>query len=178
MKKISTLILTILFLTNCTQKKSGHSIADSSTYNAPHLYEEVDTIAIPTKEQIKIWQNRYPIFNNKSFSTDYLQDIIHNPDGSIKMDYQEEKSRGSVKLKVRQFIGNSVPFTGKVFGDIKSLIVNGKIITVDDSINLFFRLNIDIQLGYNRIPVILINNQGKKLKAFIQFNYPIVDENN
>jgi hypothetical protein len=203
MKKKFYISLFICSLVACEhQKRIKNSIPkptrQKSESYVPHLEngQLIDqTITTPSKKQIIEWENEYPIFNGKSKGIDLMlanyklkntgnsitdkADELNDPSQSNissnldEHDGEEIKSRGAVNLKVQDFIGNSVPFTGSVTGNIKTLIVNNKKIAIEDSTDLFFRLKIDVDNGYNRIPVVVINKSGKSLKSYIEFNYPV-----
>lgn len=155
----------------------------------------------PTVAQIKEWEQQYPFFNGKTKSDknepldlNELVNEIKSSDNSLsaraeQLNHEEtvddiygyhrkeifarkKFARGEVTLEIPHFVGNSVPFTGKVIGNIKALYVNGQKIKIDENPDdLFFRLNIDVKVGYNRIPVKAINKTGKALNTYMEFNY-------
>lgn len=92
-------------------------------------------------------------------SVDEELDITSNPD-----------KNGTVYLLDKQFTGNSVPFVCYVTGNIKALYVDGKKIKFKKDKEFFFRQHIDLYIGYNRVPIKIVNSRDEVAKLFIEIN--------
>ena len=94
------------------------------------------------------------------------QDTSIYHDGS----YSNIAYRGYVCLLEMNFSGGNVPFVCTVSKNVKALYVNGKKIRFKPDQEFFFRQEIPLFLGYNRIPVKIINKRKEQTEGYIEIN--------
>lgn len=63
---------------------------------------------------------------------------------------------------------NSVPITGSIQGDIKSLTIDGKKITWDENNQIYQRINLYIYGGLNKYKVVAEDAAGNKATGYVQ----------
>jgi hypothetical protein len=178
MSKPIFLITIFILTTSCEHKKLKVLPPKVIDTNIVLRTESGQIIEKDYKPDLKTkleWENDPPLLNGKS--TEYIngkfndENLLLTENKSIYYNY-EKLERGAVYLKIRQFIGSSIPFTGSVIGNVKELKVNGEVIKITDSDNLYFRIKTDVEIGYNRIPVEVINKRLVKFNSFIELYYP------
>mgnify|MGYP003445793782 FL=1 len=87
--------------------------------------------------------------------------------GSFNGDARYE---GLLCLTTEDFYGYNpftIPFLGKVFGDIKEIYVDGKKIPFRIGEDLYFKKAVYLDGGYNRIPIKIIDSKGNSAEYFI-----------
>ena len=84
--------------------------------------------------------------------------------------YNNITYRGYVCLTEMNFSGDNVPFVCTVSKNIKALYIDGKRIRFKPEQEFFFRQEIPLYLGYNRIPVKIINKRREQTESYIEIN--------
>ncbi|HQT23983.1 MAG: hypothetical protein B7X86_14450 [Sphingobacteriales bacterium 17-39-43] len=131
---------------------------DTSTI-VPIAPNEVDTLLGSINSQpTLILENQYEYLLNH-----LNNDLQKNPMKNLE-------SEGVVFLEWKQFSGDNIPFICYVSKNIKSFYLDGKKVPFTPDKEYFFRQNVNLYIGYNRIPVKLINKSGKVLDTYIEIN--------
>jgi hypothetical protein len=65
---------------------------------------------------------------------------------------------------------NSIPITGKIEGDIKSITVDGKKIKWDENNQIYQRINLYVYGGLNKYKVVAEDMNGNKSTGYVQTN--------
>lgn len=169
--KIKAFILLSFFTINilsCNSFSIQDANADSALIDTTVEVPEANTEPLIQRSISTIprfVQGPYP-FNNIEFN----EGNIHlDPTAPDKIDIYPDSS-GIVYLQTKDFSGNSVPFIGYASKAIKSLIVNGKKISFNPDEEFFFRQEIDLYIGYNRIPIKITNVKNKILNTYLEIN--------
>lgn len=63
---------------------------------------------------------------------------------------------------------NSMPITGKIVGDVKSVTVDGKKITWDENKQIYQRINLYVYGGLNKYKVVAEDMKGNKSTGYIE----------
>jgi len=80
---------------------------------------------------------------------------------------------GKVCITNKDFQGSSpynIPFVATILGNVSELYVNNKRIKFDGPGEIFFRLKIALEMGYNRVPVQAIGKSGEATESFVEIN--------
>lgn len=93
-----------------------------------------------------------------------------------------KKNEERVCIKIDSWNGyldsvNSVPITGKIEGDIKSITVDGKKVTWDENKEIYQRLNLYIYGGLNKYKVVAEDMSGNKSSGYIETDAQNNDNN-
>lgn len=93
-----------------------------------------------------------------------------------------KKNEERVCIKIDSWNGyldsvNSVPITGKIEGDIKSITVDGKKVTWDENEEIYQRLNLYIYGGLNKYKVVAEDMSGNKSSSYIETDAQNNDNN-
>jgi hypothetical protein len=91
----------------------------------------------------------------------------------------DERFEGLLCLSTEHFYGFNpykVPFTGRVYGDIKEIYVDGKKIPFAVGADLYFKKSIYLDGGYNRITVKLIDSKGNSAEYYIPITIESLDK--
>jgi hypothetical protein len=141
--------------------------------------ERLDSISksqSPSEQQINQWENEKPLLisNYRSSEDQTMQEFdMNNIDVNLK--WYRIIHRGAVYLTIKDFRGyglSNIPFVGSVQGNIQSLFVDGKQFKFKSFFlsheDLYFRKDVYLRSGYNRIPIKVINNKGKVLETYLE----------
>jgi hypothetical protein len=84
-----------------------------------------------------------------------------------------KKNEERVCIKIDSWNGyldsvNSVPVTGKIEGNVKSITVDGKKVTWDENEEIYQRLNLYIYGGLNKYKVVAEDMNGNKSSGYIE----------
>ena len=84
-----------------------------------------------------------------------------------------DKNEERVCIKIDSWNGyldavNSVPITGKIEGDVKSVTVDGKNITWDENKEIYQRLNLYIYGGLNKYKVVAEDMNGNRSTGYVE----------
>lgn len=74
---------------------------------------------------------------------------------------------GEVNFDFRSFAGQSVPFEGHVSGGIKEIRFNGQEVLFKENADLFFRQNLNLHPGYNKIPLRIKGKSGVETEWWV-----------
>ena len=97
--------------------------------------------------------------------------------GSFNGDARYE---GLVCLETEHFYGfspYSVPFIGKVYGDVKGIYVDGKRISFKAGEELYFKKSVYLDGGYNRVPIRVVDSKGNSADYFIPITIESLNKN-
>jgi hypothetical protein len=80
--------------------------------------------------------------------------------------------QGMVCLTTKQFEGNdysgySVPVKGNIYGDVKSLSINGKNVKFNQG-EFYQRIHMMLKIGYNQIPIIIKDKFANTTETYIK----------
>lgn len=84
-----------------------------------------------------------------------------------------KKNEERVCIKIDSWNGylnstNSIPITGKIEGEIKSITVDGKKITWDENKQIYQRINLYIYGGLNKYKVVAEDMNGNKSTGYVE----------
>lgn len=85
---------------------------------------------------------------------------------------------GFVCLDTKEFSGHSpysVPFVGRVYGDVAKLYVNNVSASFKTGEDLYFRRSIHLNTGYNRIPIKIVDKKGHVTESYIPVTMEYID---
>lgn len=96
--------------------------------------------------------------------------------GPVFSDYSrsfdgDPEIEGHVFLRSEKFYGYNpyrVPFTGFVHGDIKQILIEGVPIQFTVGEDIYAKRTLDLDNGYNRVDVTVIDKRGNRTKGFIE----------
>ena len=155
------LLLTTVFLISCNQQeepdKAEKSKSDTLAYNPTELFK--NEILPPLINKTEFDGVIYKQVHEKQ----EWKELIIDPFGN--------KREGVVYLTTKDFFGQNpynVPFVAYVVGYISELYVNDKKVSFIEGKEIFFRQKINLENGYNRIPVKVITKSGKTFNQFIE----------
>jgi hypothetical protein len=175
MKKLYTLILYwILLIIGCKSDYKTTQL-DSVSFDTKLVKQPSSLEDTPIKVS-KRSPGGKPIFIHGEAEYQLSDMLESGPDSSMKkLDLVpnpeiKRTAQGMVYLTEKQFSGNSVPFVGYVTGNIKSIYVNKKKINFKKDEEFFFRQDIELHVGYNRIPIKIINERDEVTSKFIEIN--------
>jgi hypothetical protein len=154
----------------------------SSTYNEPFHVGAVRTEKIYSGEIFR---------NNSEYKVCYPSILVSSVKGTfdsdlklgIKQDGKTCIHEAEVFLETKEFQGASpynIPFVGYIRGLVKELYVNNEKIDIKLSPEyyeeLFFRLKIPLEIGYNRIPVKIVGQSGNVVESYLELTMEAIKE--
>lgn len=174
--KLYQVVTTVLFLIiiSCTNKQTSNSNIDSITIDTAMVDISEKNI---TTDTIFLEIPKKPTFINKTREEEFSNSILLNQNSdrlnTLEKNYYnaiDSAENGKLYLKEKQFSGDNVPFVCYVSKEIKSFYIDNKKVKFTPEKEFFFRQKIELYLGYNRIPVRIVNKKGFETEAYIEIN--------
>lgn len=81
--------------------------------------------------------------------------------------------KNSICIRDKDFAGDSpfdIPFVGQAGSNIDAIIINNKKKIKIEGREVFFRAKIPLELGYNRIPIKVINKDKEESEFFVEIS--------
>ena len=152
-------------ITACNSNLKNHVSEDSKIDTTKMV---TDTLNNKQQKIPEVKISTSPFFMNGTFgnylTSDRAQDSSAFDDHSLK----NLKYCGYVFLEQKEFSGDEVPFVCTVSDNIKALYVDSKKIRIHKYQEFFFRQKIKLFIGYNRIPITIINSRDEETQAFLE----------
>src|ERR1035437_3147502 len=160
MKKLISVFVTLSFFAcepNEVENKNKPKFKDTLSYN-PFDYA--------TKEI------QPPLINKgESFFNPTIFKHIQEDGKDLIEDENGFKREGIIYITYKDFYGSNpykIPFVTTVCGYISHLYLNDKEIKFKEGEETFFRQSINLENGYNRIPIKVITRSGKEYSDYIE----------
>lgn len=130
----------------------------------------------------KVYSQKYPeiqlytLFNSRYLYGQYLNTEV------IKVKFDNPPHNGLgwmhfIALTTKAFQGNSyegynVPFVGQCTKHVKGIIISGKTHMIDNQSDIYFKQKLKLDMGYNRVPVKIITDDGSVLtqNQYVEIN--------
>jgi hypothetical protein len=87
--------------------------------------------------------------------------------------FSKDSYKGSVILDTKDFQGwnpYNIPFVGHVYGDVSELYVNNIKKEFEIGKEVYFKQRLNLDLGYNRVPIKIIDKRGNITESFIEIS--------
>jgi hypothetical protein len=182
MKRNLSFFAILCLLTACNAPGDNQSIKNSvndttqMTPTAKPSLEEVqtkknDTILNSFVDQSKVKVSSAPKFIHNRYSNYYsFRPLLSD---TVVLDYVSQKDLekcGAVFLKEQDFGGDNVPFLCYVSKEIKSFYLDHKKIHFTPEKEFFFRQRIELYIGYNRVPIRMVNKRNEETESYLEIN--------